>query len=61
MSLEPEVETDDVSLLIVAKIPNLMALEFPQVEYHRTQENGAIICKTNGAKIDFDLTIYNKP
>jgi competence protein ComEC len=39
------------------KIPTLMALEFPQIEYHRTLKNGAIICKTNGEKIDFDFTI----
>jgi len=39
------------------KIPTLMALEFPQIEYHRTLENGAIICKTDGKKLDFDFTI----
>jgi competence protein ComEC len=39
------------------KITNLISLEFPQIEYHRTLENGAIICKTDGEKIDFDFTI----
>jgi beta-lactamase superfamily II metal-dependent hydrolase len=39
------------------KIPALMTSEFPQIEYHRTLENGAIICKTDGEKIDFDFTI----
>jgi competence protein ComEC len=39
------------------KIPTLMALEFPQIEYHRTLNNGAIICRTDGEKIDFDFTI----
>ncbi|MCJ7578127.1 MAG: hypothetical protein MUO91_06715, partial [candidate division Zixibacteria bacterium] len=39
------------------KIPTLMALEFPRIEYHRTLENGAIICKTDGEKLDFDFTI----
>jgi competence protein ComEC len=42
------------------KIPTLMALEFPQIEYNRTLRNGAIICKTNGEKVDFDFTIHNK-
>jgi len=49
-----------VSLLIVAKIPNLLAVEFPQIEYHRTLENGAIICKTDGEKVNFDLTIQGE-
>jgi len=44
-----------------AKIPTLMTLEFPQIEYHRTLENGAIICKTDGAKLDFDFTIDSEP
>jgi competence protein ComEC len=39
------------------KIPNLLAVEFPQIEHHRTLENGAIICKTDGEKLDFDFTI----
>jgi competence protein ComEC len=43
------------------KILNLMASEFPQVEYHRTLENGAIICKTDGVKLDFDFTIHAEP
>jgi competence protein ComEC len=42
------------------KIPTLMALEFPQIEYHRTLRNGAIICKTDGEKIDFDFTIADE-
>ncbi|MCK4426997.1 MAG: hypothetical protein KAW16_00785, partial [candidate division Zixibacteria bacterium] len=43
------------------KIPTLMALEFPQIEYHRTLKNGAIICKTDGEKVDFDFTIQDEP
>jgi ComEC/Rec2-related protein len=43
------------------KIPTLMAVEFPQIEYHRTLENGAIICKTDGEKLDFDFTIHSEP
>jgi beta-lactamase superfamily II metal-dependent hydrolase len=43
------------------KIPTLMAVEFPQIEYHRTLENGAIICKTDGEKIVFDFTIQSTP
>jgi len=43
------------------KIPTLMALEFPQVEYHRTLNSGAIICKTDGKKIDLDFMIHKKP
>jgi beta-lactamase superfamily II metal-dependent hydrolase len=43
------------------KIPTLMALEFPRIEYHRTLENGAIICKTDGKNVDFDFTIPNEP
>lgn len=43
------------------KIPTLMALEFPQIEYHRTLESGAIICKTDGEKLDFDFTIHDEP
>jgi competence protein ComEC len=43
------------------KIPTLMALEFPQIEYHRTLNSGAIICKTDGEKIDFDFTIQDEP
>jgi len=43
------------------KIPSLMTLEFPRIEYHRTLENGAVACRTNGAKLYFDLTIHNKP
>jgi len=43
------------------KVPTLMALEFPQIEYHRTLKNGAIICKTDGEKTDLDFTIHEKP
>jgi len=39
------------------KIPVLMQLNFPQTEYYRTAENGAIICETDGEKLWFDLTI----
>ena len=39
------------------KIPALMQLNFPEIEYHRTTESGAIICKTDGEKLWFDLTI----
>jgi beta-lactamase superfamily II metal-dependent hydrolase len=43
------------------KIPTLMALEFPQIECHRTLNSGAIICKTDGEKMDLDFTIHEKP
>jgi competence protein ComEC len=43
------------------KIPTLMTLEFPQIEYHRTLNSGAIICKTDGEKTDLDFTIHEKP
>jgi beta-lactamase superfamily II metal-dependent hydrolase len=43
------------------KIPTLMASEFPQIEDHRTLENGAIICKTDGEKVNFDFTIDAEP
>jgi competence protein ComEC len=43
------------------KIPTLMALEFPRIEYHRTLDNGAIICKTDGEKLNFDFTIHAEP
>lgn len=39
------------------KIPVLMQLVFPYIEYYRTAENGAIICETDGEKLCFDLTI----
>jgi hypothetical protein len=39
------------------KIPALMALHFPQIEYFRTRENGAITCETDGERLRFDLTI----
>ncbi len=39
------------------KIPALMQVNFPQTEYYRTAESGAIICKTDGEKLWFDLTL----
>jgi competence protein ComEC len=39
------------------KIPALMHLNFPEIEYYRTAENGAISCETNGEKLWFDLTL----
>lgn len=39
------------------RIPALMRLNFPEIEYHRTAENGAITCGTNGDKLWFDFTI----
>ena len=39
------------------KIPLLMQLSFPELEYYRTAESGAIICETDGHKLCFDLTI----
>jgi len=39
------------------KVTVLMQLNFPEVEYYRTAENGAIICKTDSEKLWFDLTI----
>ncbi len=43
------------------KIPTMMTLEFPQIEYYRTLNSGAIICKTDGEKTDLDFTIHEKP
>jgi len=43
------------------KIPTLMALEFPQIQYHRTLNSGAIIGKTDGEKVNFDFTIDDEP
>jgi competence protein ComEC len=39
------------------RIPALMQLNFPGIEYHRTAENGAITCKTDGEKLSFDFMI----
>ena len=39
------------------KIPALMALHFPQIEYFRTKDHGAITCETDGKVLHFDLTI----
>ncbi|KPL00722.1 MAG: hypothetical protein AMJ91_03520 [candidate division Zixibacteria bacterium SM23_73_3] len=39
------------------KIPTLMQINFPEIEYYRTAENGAITCETDGEKLWFDLTL----
>ncbi len=39
------------------KIPALMQINFPETEYYRTAEKGAVICKTDGEKLWFDFTI----
>jgi competence protein ComEC len=39
------------------KIPVIMQLNLPEVEYHRTADNGAITCETDGEKLHFDFTI----
>jgi hypothetical protein len=39
------------------KTPALMALSFPQIEYTRTKDHGAITLETNGKTLQFDLTI----
>jgi competence protein ComEC len=39
------------------RIPALMAINFPEVEYIRTKDHGAITCETNGKRLQFDLTI----
>ena len=39
------------------RIPALMALNFPEVEYIRTKDHGAITCETDGTTLGFDLTI----
>jgi len=39
------------------KIPALMALNFPEIEYIRTKDHGAITLETNGKTLQFDLTI----
>ena len=39
------------------KIPVLMQLNFPKIEYYRTAENGAITCKTDGEELSFDSMI----
>jgi competence protein ComEC len=39
------------------KVPALMALNFPEIEYIRTKDHGAITCETNGKTLRFDLTI----
>jgi|GEM_PF-722585 len=39
------------------KIPALMALHFPQIEYFRTKDHGAITCETDGKTSAFELTV----
>jgi competence protein ComEC len=39
------------------KVPTLMQINFPEIEYLRTAESGAIVCKTDGEKVWFDVTI----
>ncbi|UCB52119.1 MAG: ComEC/Rec2 family competence protein [Candidatus Zixiibacteriota bacterium] len=39
------------------KIPTLMALSFPEIEYIRTKDHGAVTCETDGKTLRFDLTI----
>jgi competence protein ComEC len=39
------------------KIPALMQLNFPRIEYHRTAEKGAITCETDGEGLSFDFMI----
>lgn len=39
------------------KIPALMALHFPQIEYLRTKDHGAIACQTDGKTLAFELTV----
>lgn len=34
------------------KIPLLMASSFPEIEYHRTAQGGAIVCETDGEEIE---------
>jgi competence protein ComEC len=39
------------------KVPLLMALDFPDMEYYRTAQGGAIICQTQGRKIEVKTTL----
>jgi beta-lactamase superfamily II metal-dependent hydrolase len=39
------------------KIPLLMASSFPQIEYHRTAQGGAMICQTDGKEIEIKPTL----
>lgn len=39
------------------KIPLLMQLSFPEIEYYRTAEGGAIVCETHGRTIDVQPTL----
>ncbi|MGB2979716.1 MAG: DNA internalization-related competence protein ComEC/Rec2 [Candidatus Zixiibacteriota bacterium] len=39
------------------RIPALMALNFPEVEYIRTKDHGAITCETDGKTLAFELTV----
>jgi competence protein ComEC len=40
------------------KIPILMSTEFPDIEYYRTREGGAITCQTRGEKIKIQTTLH---
>ncbi len=39
------------------KIPLLMALSFPEIEYYRTAQGGAIVCQTRGKEIEVKSTL----
>jgi beta-lactamase superfamily II metal-dependent hydrolase len=39
------------------KIPLLMQLDFPDMDYYRTAESGAVICESDGSKLRFKVTI----
>jgi hypothetical protein len=39
------------------KIPLLMALDFPDMEYYRTAQGGAIICRTQGREVTVETTL----
>ena len=39
------------------KIPLLMQLSFPEIGYHRTAEGGAVVCETDGTRIDIQPTL----
>jgi competence protein ComEC len=39
------------------KIPLLMALDFPDMEYYRTAQGGAIICRTQGGEVKVETTL----
>jgi competence protein ComEC len=39
------------------KVPLLMALDFPDMEYHRTAQGGAIVCRTQGREVRVKTTL----